>query len=77
MSNTLVLIVPIILAATRSLTFGIRPPSRLKSHPIVPAEKEYEFLTVVAFCLFGLLVALNLMVCFPDLGAVVSEYNQF
>jgi hypothetical protein len=63
------LLLPFVFAATRSLTLGV--PS------IVPAEKEYEFLTVVIFSLLGLLVALSLMVRFPDLGAVIGEYNQF
>jgi hypothetical protein len=60
------LLLPFVFAATRSLALGV--PS------IVPAEKEYEFLTVVIFSLLGLLVALSL---FPDLGAVIGEYNQF
>jgi hypothetical protein len=32
---------------------------------------------VVAFCLIGLLLALNLMLRFPDMGAVIAQYNQF
>jgi len=43
----------------------------------VPAEKEYEFLSVVIFSLLGLLVALSLTVGFPELGSVIGEYNQF
>lgn len=30
-----------------------------------------------AFCLIGLLVTLNLMLFFPDLGVLVAQYNQF
>jgi hypothetical protein len=62
------LLLPFVLAATRSFTLGVPL--------IVPAEKEYEFLIVVIFSLFGLLVALSLMVWFPDLGAAIAEYNQ-
>jgi hypothetical protein len=62
------LLLPFVLAATRSLTLGV--PS------IVSAEKEYEFLTVVILSLLGLLVALSLMVRFPDVGVVIGEYNQ-
>jgi hypothetical protein len=77
MSNPLVLFLPFILAATRSLALGIQSPSKLGNRTMVPAEKEYEFLTLVAFCLLGSLAVLNLMVRFPDFGAVIAEYNQF
>jgi hypothetical protein len=32
---------------------------------------------VVVFCLIGLLLALNLILRFPDFGAVIEQYNQF
>jgi hypothetical protein len=32
---------------------------------------------VLAFSLIGLLLALNLMFRFPELGAVIAKYNQF
>jgi hypothetical protein len=32
---------------------------------------------VVAFSLIGVLLALNLMFRFPDLGALIAQYNQF
>ena len=32
---------------------------------------------VVAFCLLGLLLALSLILRFPDFGAVIEQYNQF
>jgi hypothetical protein len=31
----------------------------------------------VAFSLIGLLAALNLMFRFPELGALIAQYNQF
>jgi hypothetical protein len=34
-------------------------------------------LAVVVFCLIGLLLALNFILLFPDLGAVIEQYNQF
>ena len=77
MSDPLVLVLPFIFAATRSLTLVIQSPSRHGSRPIISAEKEHAFLTVVMFCLIGLLVGLGLMVRFPDLGALIEEYNQF
>lgn len=36
-----------------------------------------DLLAVIAFCLIGLLLALNLIVRFPDFGAVIDQYNQF
>jgi hypothetical protein len=32
---------------------------------------------IVAFCLIGLLLTLNVILRFPDLGAVIEQYNQF
>jgi hypothetical protein len=32
---------------------------------------------VVAFSLIGLLITLNLVVRFPEIGAVIAQYNQF
>lgn len=31
----------------------------------------------VTFGVLGLLVALNAILCFPDLGALIEQYNQF
>jgi hypothetical protein len=44
---------------------------------IVAALENPDFLAVVAFCLIGLLVALNLILRFPVFGAVIEQYNQF
>jgi hypothetical protein len=32
---------------------------------------------LIAFSLIGLLLALNIMLRFPEIGALVAEYNQF
>ncbi|MGA7429101.1 MAG: hypothetical protein WBQ24_18480 [Xanthobacteraceae bacterium] len=32
---------------------------------------------VAAFCLIGLLLTLNFIFRFPDMGAVIAQYNQF
>jgi hypothetical protein len=73
---------PLILAiaclfAARSLTLGIQSAARSGIRPIMSAEKERELLQIVTFCLVGLLVTFGLMLRFPDLGAVIAEYNQF
>jgi hypothetical protein len=31
----------------------------------------------IAFSLIGLLLALNVMLRFPEIGALVAQYNQF
>jgi len=76
MRHPLFLLLPFVLAATR-LAFGIRPPSKYGVQPRIPAETENKALPVVIFCLTGLLITLGLMIRFPDLGAVIAEYNQF
>jgi hypothetical protein len=73
----LLLLLPVVLAATRSLASGIRPPSRAGARPTIPAEAEYQVLLIVIFCLTGLLVSLYLMIRFPDLGAAIAEIDQF
>jgi hypothetical protein len=77
MRHPLLLLLPVVLAATRSLAFGIQPPSKARARPTIPAEAEYQVLLIVIFCLSGLLVSLYLMIRFPDLGAVIAEANQF
>jgi hypothetical protein len=59
----------------------------VKTKYIHPANESwhrtYEALTnpdvqsIVAFCLIGLLLTLNVMFRFPDLGALIAQYNQF
>jgi hypothetical protein len=36
-----------------------------------------DFQAVFLFCLIGLLLALNAILRFPDLGAVIEEFNRF
>jgi hypothetical protein len=77
MSTPVLLILPFVLAATRSLTLGIQSPRKLGDLSTTSAEREYELLTIVAFCLLGLLATLELMIRFPDLGMIIAGYNQF
>ena len=44
---------------------------------LVTAIANPDLHAVVAFCLIGFLVALNLILRFPDFGAVIEQYNQF
>jgi uncharacterized membrane protein YdfJ with MMPL/SSD domain len=36
-----------------------------------------DLLAVVVFCVIGLLIFLNFILRFPDLGALLEQYNQF
>jgi hypothetical protein len=36
-----------------------------------------DFLAVVSFSMIGVLVMLNAMLRFPDLGTLIAQYNQF
>ena len=77
MGHPLVLILPFVLAATRSLALGVQPRTRSASHGGLSAETEFGFLTVIAFSLAGLWLTISFMIKFPDLGLVIQQYNQF
>ena len=63
------------------------PPTKSTGRPAGVAKAAWlqtvgtiltpDLSAVVAFCLIGFLLALNLMLRFPDLGAVIEQYNQF
>ncbi|MGA8322303.1 MAG: hypothetical protein WBE48_04140 [Xanthobacteraceae bacterium] len=56
-----------------------RPASVVKAawHRAVAAIMTPDLSAVVAFCLIGFLLTLNLILRFPDLSAVIEQYNQF
>ena len=41
------------------------------------AARRASLHTKIALALIGCLLALNLMLRFPELGAVIAQYNQF
>ena len=41
------------------------------------AELHSSLHTKIALVIIGLLLALNFMLRFPELGAVIAQYNQF
>jgi thiol:disulfide interchange protein len=65
----------------------LQPMEESKSRDVSEASGQWpKFLAifsnpdlpmVVAFCLLGLLLALTLILRFPDFGAVIEQYNQF
>jgi len=73
----LLLVLPVVFAATRSLAAGIESSSKSGARQAVSAETEFELLFVIIFCLSGLLVFLSVMARFPGLGVLIAEMNQF
>jgi len=71
------LLLSVVLAATRSLAFGVQSPGKPAARPTISADREYEVLLVVTLGLAGLLVLLCVMTSFPDLGAQITEMNKF
>jgi hypothetical protein len=59
---------------TKSRPAGIAKAAWLEA---VGAIMTPDFSAVVAFCLIGFLLAINLMLRFPGLGAVIEQSNQF
>jgi hypothetical protein len=63
------------------------PPMKSTGRPAAIAKTAWrqtvaaimtpDLRAVVVFCLIGLLLALNLILRFPDFGAVIEQYNQF
>jgi hypothetical protein len=85
MRNALIL-VPAVLAAL-SLTHAFQSPMKPGSRrtqrtgavwsQLVTVITDLDFQAVVAFCVIGILLALNFILRFPDSGAVIEQYNQF
>ena len=61
---------------------GIPPLTHLKTagtvwFRLLAQISKPDFVTIVVFCTIGLLTALNVILRFPDFGAVIEQYNQF
>lgn len=80
------IVVPTVLAAlsiTRALQSPLKPTSRrtqrtetLQSQ-LITVITDLNLQAVVAFCLIGFLLTLYFILRFPDLGALIEQYNQF
>ena len=79
------ILVPV--AAALSLASAFQSPTKPADRPASVAKATWlqavaaimtpDLNAVVVFCLIGLLLALNLILRFPDFGAVIEQYNQF
>jgi hypothetical protein len=85
MPSSLIL-VPALLAAL-SLTLALQSASEPTSQQsqrteiawsrLITVVTDPDLQAVVAFCVIGLLLALNFILRFPDFGALIEQYNQF
>jgi hypothetical protein len=61
----------------------VKPAARRISAAEVAWERlaatltDPELVTVAAFSAIGILIALNLILRFPEFGAIFQQYNQF
>lgn len=65
----------------------LQPLEKSKGRPVNEAPSQWAELfavfsnpdlpMIIAFCLIGILLTLNLILRFPDFGAVIEQYNQF
>jgi len=44
---------------------------------IASAINDPNLILTVLFCLVGLVITAVLIFCFPNLGAIIAQYNQF
>jgi hypothetical protein len=71
------------LPTRRELQPLTRPGNRrIKSaetvwHRFVATITNPDLLTIIAICAIGLLITINVILRFPDLGALIERYNQF
>jgi len=63
-------------ALGRAKSKYVHPAEELRQR-ILAAVTNPDLQAVVAFCLIGLLLTLNVMFRFPDLGAIIAQYSQF
>ena len=80
------ILVPTVLA-TLSFTLALQLPTKLTSRrtkrtetvrsQLITVITDLKLQAVVAFCLIGFLLTLYFILRFPDLGALIEQYNQF
>lgn len=61
---------------------GISPLTQAKAtgtawYRLPAAISNPNFIATAALCAIGLLIMLNVMLRFPDLGSLIERYNQF
>ncbi|MGB6447112.1 MAG: hypothetical protein WBF47_18400 [Xanthobacteraceae bacterium] len=80
------ILVPALFAAL-SLTLAFQSPTKPTNRRTQETQIAWSRFTtaitnldlqaVVAFCLIGFLLTLNLILRFPDIGAIAAQYSQF
>jgi hypothetical protein len=61
----------------KSVAFSMVQNFHTEKRSAMDAAAYASLHTKIAFALIGCLLALNLMLRFPELGAVIAQYNQF
>jgi hypothetical protein len=51
--------------------------TRTTRYQLLAAFSEPDLTTIVAFCAIGLLITINVILRFPDLGILIETYNKF
>ena len=44
---------------------------------VVTELKDPDLTAIALFCAIGLLATINVILLFPDLGAIIAQYNRF
>lgn len=71
------------LPTRRHVRWSVKPDQRatdggrMRRDDSAAAGRKADLFLVFAICAIGLLATLNVMLRFPDLGALIASYNQF
>jgi hypothetical protein len=70
------MVLPLIVHSLQSIKKpGLRPVKMERNSSAFAAAPNLH--AIVLFCLISLLLTLNFVLRFPDLGMVIAQYNQF
>jgi hypothetical protein len=58
-------------------TYVLPSPVRTAWSRFVMAVFDSDLQIVIAFCIIGILITLNMMLCFPDFGGLIADLNSF
>jgi hypothetical protein len=62
--------------AARNYVRSSPSPVKTGCHSFVTAVANPELLTVIAICIIGILVTLNMALLFPDFGGLIADSNS-
>jgi hypothetical protein len=66
------------------ITRELQPLTKTTGTPVNTKRTQWsklaadpDFVPVIAFCAIGFLIALNMMLWFPNVGAIIAQSNLF